>query len=108
MAIPSERPTKINARPKDSGFSAVAPTAAAPEPPTAIPAPIQANPVESAAARVAYWSILPPSCATPEANTELGEANHTTANPAANKPTRKLKPLKPFTRRETACEGLAL
>src|SRR5687768_11981099 len=105
MAIPSERPTKISARPKDSGFSAVAPTAAAPEPPTAIPAPMQARPVDRAAAKVAYWSTAP-SCAAPAARTDEGDASHTTASPAANIPTKKLKVLNPVTILETACAGL--
>src|SRR6056297_4243023 len=64
MTIPSARPTKIRVRPRSSGFSAIAPIAAAPAIPTAMPAPMAARPVEMAAASGAPEAGPAASCAT--------------------------------------------
>lgn len=50
MAIPSASPAKIIVLPNNFGFSLIAPTALEATIATAIPAPIQANPVASATA----------------------------------------------------------
>src|SRR5512144_919923 len=104
MEMPSDRPTKISERPKDSGFSAVAPTAAAPEPATAIPAPTQARPVEMAAARLAYGS---PAAVwlKPAAEAAVGENNQKTPEPVASIPTSTKKPFNPITISRVAFSG---